>query len=152
MGQSPTINILVAEDDETSRELLKMLLVKEGYVVWLAENGQQALDLIEREPDVILLDWMMPQVSGLDVLKAIRAKGGFRYVIMVTALSSPDKISEAMAAGANDFVVKPFDPDILLMAVNSGVVWVNFKKLLAHRLQDVGVKLDEIQKSLDAGN
>lgn len=104
--------LLVVDDDAYNRDLLSRRLARKGYDVAVAADGQEALALIERQEfDLVLLDNMMPGISGLDLLRLLRATYSETElpVIMVTAQSESDNIVQALKAGANDYVVKPVD-------------------------------------------
>jgi len=104
--------VLVVDDERDVRELVARKLVQSGFEVVTAENGQQALDLVAQlHPDLMLLDMMMPGLSGIDVCRALKAEAETTPpVIFLSARSQPEDISAGMAAGAEDYVVKPFSP------------------------------------------
>lgn len=109
--------ILVVDDNENNRDMLSRRLQRRGYTVEVAENGQEALDQIEkREFDLILLDIMMPVLDGIETLKLIRAKFSMNElpVIMATARNRSDDIVDALQLGANDYVTKPLDFPVVL--------------------------------------
>lgn len=107
-----TGHILVVDDNEMNRDMLSRRLIKQGHTVETAEDGKKALVLLEEKSfDLILLDVMMPEVSGLDVLKKLREKHTMADlpIIMVTAKDQSEDIVEALKLGANDYVTKPVD-------------------------------------------
>lgn len=112
------MRILIAEDDEVSRVVLQRTLEKLGYAVLPARDGAEALQLFERErPAVVITDWMMPRVDGLGVCRTIRSDAAhdrYVYLLVLTALGGKKNYLEAMDAGADDFLTKPFDPDELV--------------------------------------
>ena len=104
--------ILVIEDEERIRTVLKYNLELDGFEVYLAEDGQAGLELAsEKRPDLILLDWMMPGLDGLQVLSELkndeRTKG--IPVFMLTAKSMMAEVGRALYEGADDYITKPFD-------------------------------------------
>ena len=109
-----TRHVLVADDEPHIGRIIKMKLEQGPFRVSLAHDGREALDLLERDGDVdlVLLDLMMPNVSGLDVLAQLRANPRFRDVpcIILTAAGQEQQYREAMALGATDFMTKPFSP------------------------------------------
>lgn len=116
--------VLLVEDDPDIRHLVSDKLSAGGLDVVEAANGVEALDRARRHrPDVIVLDVRMPRLSGLDVCRELRAGAGTADVpiIMLTARSQPLDIAQAYAAGATDYVVKPFSPRDLLDRVRSAV-------------------------------
>ena len=116
-SQSPTQKlILVVDDIEDNRVLLDRALQSSGYATVLAESGREALSIISRKvPDMVLLDWMMPQLSGLETLRAIRElyPSSKLPVIMCTAMGEEMSVVAAISAGANDYMTKPISLPIL---------------------------------------
>lgn len=116
--------ILVAEDELTNSILLKRVLSKEGYSVVVANNGMEAIQHLEKESfDVVLTDWMMPQMDGIELIRKIREKKGTPapYVVMITALVSNDAKNYALEAGADDYIAKPIDVNELIVRVKDGL-------------------------------
>ena len=106
--------VLVVDDERSMRELLSIVLRREGYDVLLAENGRTALSLLERESiDVLISDIKMPDMSGVDVLRAAKKIDPHILGIMITAFASTETAVEAMRLGACDYLSKPFDIDLL---------------------------------------
>jgi len=106
-----TVRILIAEDEESILTSLEFLMKRCGFVTRAARDGEQALKALDAfQPHLVLLDVMLPKMSGLDVCRALRgdpAKHGMR-VIMLTAKGGENEIREGIAAGADDYIVKPF--------------------------------------------
>ena len=114
--------ILVVDDERSLRELLAIVLRREGYEVLLAENGRAAVDLLEREPvDLLISDIKMPDLSGVEVLRAAKQIDQDILGIMITAFASTDTAVEAMRLGACDYLSKPFDVDLLKMKVREKI-------------------------------
>jgi len=114
--------ILVADDERSMRELMAIVLRREGYDVLLAENGRAAIEILEREPvDVLISDIKMPDISGVEVLRAAKKIDQDILGIMITAFASTDTAVEAMRLGACDYLSKPFDVDLLKMKVREKV-------------------------------
>ena len=110
--------ILIADDEPSNRKILAQELVHRGFAVDTARGGREALAMIESAlPDLLILDYTMPDMSGLDVLKELRNKGNDTPVIMITAYGSVDRAVETMKAGAYDFITRPFDPDHIDLVV-----------------------------------
>jgi two-component system phosphate regulon response regulator PhoB len=114
MGQ-----IVVIDDDDDIRFLVRRRLEKQGHTVTEAPDGPRGLALIESdEPDLVVLDWMMPGLTGIDVLERLRADGRPRpRVLMLTARTQESDVARAREAGADGFLVKPFTASDLLDAV-----------------------------------
>jgi two-component system, NtrC family, response regulator PilR len=114
--------ILVVDDERSMRELLAIVLRREGYEVLLAENGRGAIDMLEREPvDLLISDIKMPDLSGVDVLRAAKTIDQDILGIMITAFASTETAVEAMRLGACDYLSKPFDIDLLKMKVREKI-------------------------------
>ena len=114
--------ILVADDEQSMRELLAIVLRREGYEVLLADNGRTAIELLEHEPvDLLISDIKMPDMSGVDVLRAAKKIDQDILGIMITAFASTETAIEAMRLGACDYLSKPFDIDLLKMKVREKV-------------------------------
>jgi two-component system response regulator AtoC len=110
--------VLVVDDEENLRLVLKTILKRAGYEVDVAVSGEDALEKVESfGPDVILTDVRMPKMSGLDLLATLRAKQSSATVIVMSAYGSVDLAIEAMKAGAYDYVQKPFKPDEILLTL-----------------------------------
>jgi two-component system response regulator AtoC len=110
--------ILVVDDEENLRLVLRTLLRRAGYEVETASTGEEALERVESfGPDVVLTDVRMPKMSGLDLLAALKAKASSAVVIVMSAYGSIDLALEAMKAGAYDYVQKPFKPDEILLVL-----------------------------------
>jgi DNA-binding response OmpR family regulator len=108
--------VLVADDDPDILTLVRFRLEREGYEVVGASDGQTALDLaLEREPDVAVLDVTMPRLDGYEVTRRLRRDGRTRAtaVILLTARVQEADVQEGVAAGADDYVTKPFSPQEL---------------------------------------
>jgi DNA-binding response OmpR family regulator len=130
---SMTRHVLVADDEPHIGRIIKMKLEQGPFRVSLAHDGREALDLLARDGDVdlVLLDLMMPNVSGLDVLAQLRADARFRELpcIILTAAGQEQQYREAMRLGATDFMTKPFSP----------------KKLYARAAELAGVTEDDAE-------
>jgi two-component system chemotaxis response regulator CheY len=107
---------LIVEDSRVIRKVAHTIMDGLGYTSREAENGQLAVDECKKAlPDLVLLDWNMPVMNGLDFLKALRAMpgGDAPTVIFCTTENEMSRIQEGMAAGANEYIMKPFDSDII---------------------------------------
>lgn len=110
--------ILVIEDDAINRMVIEKILADASYKMIEAIDAEAGLTKLKKNPSIkaILLDWMLPGMSGLDALKFIRSSDQFKHipVIMQTGNSSADDVKRAITAGANDYIVKPIDEAVLL--------------------------------------
>ena len=114
--------VLLVEDEPAQREILRYNLVSEGYEVTTAANGDDALLLAEElRPDLVLLDWMLPGVSGIEVLRQIRRKRetSGMSVIMISARHEEMDRVRGLETGADDYMVKPFSPSKLIQKIES---------------------------------
>lgn len=140
--------ILIAEDHYVSRHLLERNVANWGFQVVTAEDGESALQILngENPPTLAIIDWMMPKMDGLDVCRKIRQRVGqpYVYLILLTAKSQKDEIAAGLEAGADDYVIKPFDPDELRARVKVGQRVVNLERTLAEKV----AQLDQAHKQL----
>lgn len=114
--------LLVVDDNPDNREVLGRRLERKGFQVLMAEDGKKALELLDNHPvDLILLDIMMPEISGLDVLRTVRYNKAAHVlpIIMVSAVGESDMVVEALNLGANDYVTKPIDFAVTLARVEA---------------------------------
>lgn len=111
--------ILIVDDAAFMRMMIKNIVVKNGYeVVGEAENGKQAVQMYaELKPDLVTMDITMPEMDGIEGVKAIRALDPNASIIMCSAMGQQAMVMEAIQAGAKDFIVKPFQQDRLLQAI-----------------------------------
>jgi len=115
-------HILVVDDELSMRELLEVLLAKEGYKVTCAENGQDAISIIKKSVfDLLLCDIRLGDITGIDVLKALRKENQDTVVIMISAYASTEAAVEAMNEGAYDFVPKPFNNEELIKTIKNAL-------------------------------
>jgi two-component system, OmpR family, phosphate regulon response regulator PhoB len=137
--------ILIVEDEEDIRELLKFNLTGRGFDVSVAASGEDGLLAIKDTPyDLMILDWMLPGVSGVQVAKVARGmeNGKNMTILMLTAKSEPENIIEGLDSGADDYMMKPFDNNVL---------WARVSALMrrSKRLHDVpavgGVESEDLQ-------
>ncbi len=115
--------VLIVEDDKSYAEILKRVIIKNGYEINLAHDGKEGLELsTEWKPDVIIVDWMMPGMSGIELISKLREHPElkFSYIIMLTArVETEDKIA-GLEAGADDFITKPVDFGELIARIRVG--------------------------------
>ncbi|MEO8274893.1 MAG: sigma-54 dependent transcriptional regulator [Thermoanaerobaculia bacterium] len=115
-------NILVVDDEDVLQDVLGTLLKREGFRPIVAKTGEEAVLIAEREPiDLVLLDLMLPGMSGMEVLKQLRARDPEQVVIVVTAYSSIESAIEAMRIGAFHYIPKPFKNEEVLLTIHKGL-------------------------------
>jgi len=115
------MKILIAEDDAISAIVLRSALQKLGHEVWMEPNGERAWELLRTQQfRLVMTDWMMPRLTGVDLTRRIRERTGqpYVYIILLSIKSSPEDRALAMAAGIDDFLIKPFDPADLMARVD----------------------------------
>jgi two-component system, OmpR family, phosphate regulon response regulator PhoB len=120
--QNPKAKVLIVEDETDIRELLTLHMERSGFEVSGAVSGDEALEKLNTMVfDLIVLDWMLPQISGIEVLRQIRAKSQTAQipVLMLTAKSTASDIVLGLESGADDYVTKPFEPVVLLARARS---------------------------------
>lgn len=129
--------ILIADDNPQGVELLEAYLGENEYAIRTAADGEETLEVVKQwHPDLILLDIMMPKLSGFEVCKRLRADAATREtaVLMVTALDQPSDIDRAVDAGTNDFLTKPINKSELLLRVRSLLKTRQYKRDLDRAL------------------
>ncbi|MBC3907027.1 MAG: response regulator [Undibacterium umbellatum] len=117
------LGILIVDDNDISRSMLRHILNSEAFnVIGEASSGVIALDWLEKTiPEIVCLDVMMPDISGLEILEHIKSVSPETVVLMVTGSNNRDTVVKAIKAGANGFIVKPFNPATLLQSMHYAV-------------------------------
>lgn len=143
------MRILIADDDSTSRTLLCGVLSKHNHEVTATVNGAEALQALQQPdaPALAILDWMMPELDGLEVVRQLRAVPTERppYLIILTVKGSKEDIIAGLDAGANDYLTKTFHPEELLARVEVGRRMVALGEALADKVDELGRALDQIK-------
>ncbi len=145
--------IMVIEDEEALALLLKYNLEKEGYDVAIESRGSKALAEIEKNlPSVILLDWMLPEMSGVDICKLIRSKPDIKNtpVIMLTAKGEEEDKVKGLSAGADDYVTKPFSIPELMARVKTQLRRVPEVQTIKELLFE-DIRMDLVEKKVFRG-
>ena len=141
--------VLVVDDNASNRDVLARRLTREGHAVVTAENGAEALELCERQEfDLILLDLIMPEIGGYEVLQRLKASERNRHipVIVISALDELDSVIRCIEAGAEDYLPKPFDPILLRTRIDSSLE----KKWLRDREKQLFADLDREKRKSEA--
>ena len=119
------MNILIADDEPVSRRILQDLLAKWGYTVVSVEDGNAAWELLKTSeaPRIVLLDWMMPGMNGVDVCRELRRQrpAPYTYVLLLTAKDAKESVVEGLESGADDYLTKPFNPQELKARIRVGI-------------------------------
>ncbi|MGA3245510.1 MAG: response regulator [Bacteroidota bacterium] len=118
--------VLIVDDEEPLREVLRRMLEEEGCGVLTAADGAEGLEILQTHPDsvsVVILDWMMPKMSGIELLRWMKKQGHIEHipVIMLTALDDPERIKEGIDAGAFYYLIKPFQRSLLNSILRAAV-------------------------------
>jgi sigma-B regulation protein RsbU (phosphoserine phosphatase) len=147
------MRILVAEDEPVSRRITQATLSRIGFDVVTASDGEAAWRILETEsgsnaPQIVVLDWMMPGIDGVEICRRMRATPRLEtiYVILVTARSEKEDLAMGLAAGANDYIAKPFDPIELESRVRVGKRMVGLQETLQARIVDLEQALAHVHK------
>lgn len=148
---TPEINrILIAEDHHVSRHLLERNLQNWGFEVVSAEDGEAAAEILDAPgaPSIAVLDWMMPKLDGVEVCRRVRSRENrpYIYLLLLTAKSQKEEIAAGLDAGADDYVIKPFDPDELRARLKVGQRVVELERTLDKRVQDLQTALDDVKR------
>jgi len=140
--------IVIAEDDLVSRTLISNLMEKWGFKAVVAQDGHEAMKALRAEqgPALAILDWMMPDMDGLEVCRRIRERGKMVYLIMLTSRGTKENIVEGLHAGADDYLIKPFDKNELLARIQVGFRILELHATLAARVKELESAVGEIDK------
>jgi two-component system response regulator MprA len=112
--------ILIVDDDPRLLKMLRRTLAYEGMHILTAESGQEAIEQASRHaPDVIILDWMMPEMDGIEVIRRLRAHNNKALILMLTARDAIENRVEGLESGADDYLVKPFAPAELVARIHA---------------------------------
>lgn len=147
------MRILVAEDDSVTRRILEATLSKLGLDVITAPDGDAAWRILEKRegknaPELVVLDWMMPGMDGLEICRKLRGTPGFEliYVILLTSRGEKGDLAAGLAAGANDYIAKPFHPIELEARVRVGERMVKLQTALATRVVELEDALSHVRR------
>jgi len=144
------VKLLVAEDDTVIRRLLQVTLSRSGFEVVAVANGRQALEEMQKAdaPRLAVLDWMMPEIDGLDVCRRIRANAGvpYVYILVLTAKGRKEDLVEGLDAGADDFLTKPFDPQELRSRLRVGQRTLDLEAALRTKVAELQEALDRVEQ------
>ncbi|WP_375164623.1 phosphate regulon transcriptional regulator PhoB [Temperatibacter marinus] len=140
------LKALLVEDDQAISELIRYNLEAEGYDVTSTEDGEEALLLAEEVgPDVVLLDWMLPSLSGIEICRRLRKEAATANVpiLMITARSEESDLIRGLETGADDYIIKPFSPKELMARVHSVLRRVR-PAFAAENLKFEDIEMDKI--------
>lgn len=147
------MRILVAEDDPVTRRILESTLGRLGWDVITAPDGIAAWRMLEtlegkNAPELVLLDWMMPGLDGIEICRKLRSTPGFEliYIILLTSRTEKEDLAMGLTAGANDYITKPFHPAELESRVRVGQRMVKLQTSLAARVRELETALGEVRR------
>jgi DNA-binding response OmpR family regulator len=142
MVQDESIPVVIAEDDPVSRKLVTTVIEMGGHRTIVANDGDEAMLILraQKKPCIAVVDWMMPGMDGAEICRRIRESGRSVYIIMLTARK--DAV-EGIDHGADDYLLKPFDPDELLARIRAGLRQLNFHLALETRVNDLQAAIVE---------
>ncbi len=144
------MKVLIAEDDPVSRRLLQATLKTFGFEVILAADGAQAWAVLQGEepPSLAILDWMMPEMDGVDICRRVRQLPTATppYLILLTAKSEKTDVVMGLDAGANDYLTKPFDRSELRARIQVGTHVLELQKALVDRVQELEDALSQVKQ------
>lgn len=144
------MKILIAEDEPLSRRLLQHVLTEHGHDVIVTSDGIQAWEVLQADdaPHLAVVDWMMPGLTGLQLCNLVHEApdADLKYLILLTAKGEKADIVRGLAAGANDYVTKPFDKDELRARVDVGVRMIQLQIRLADRIRELQEALAHVNQ------
>jgi DNA-binding response OmpR family regulator len=147
------VSILVAEDDSVTRRLLESTLGRLGWDVIPTADGTAAWHALQTlrgkdAPELVLLDWMMPGMDGIEICRKLRTTPGFEliYIILLTSRGEKEDLAMGLMAGANDYITKPFHPAELESRVRVGLRMVKLQTSLAVRIHELEEALSEVSR------
>lgn len=144
------MRVLIVEDDRSTLRLLAGLIESWGHEAVVAENGARALESLANglAPQLVLLDWMLPDANGLDLCRRIRTMSSVvsAHIIMITARANPQDLVDGLEAGADEYLVKPVDPTELRARVHAGERVIDLQLRLNDRVRELESALANVHK------
>lgn len=146
----PEQQILLAEDHEASRHMLQLYLRGQGFGVISTDNGDEAWEVLSDPgaPRIALLDWTMPGMDGPEICRRVRSSrsDAYTYLVLLTSRSGKDEVAEGLAAGADDYVTKPYDREELVARIAVGQRVLSLESRLGDRVRELENALSEVRK------
>ena len=143
------MKILISEDDPISNRVLALSLLNWGHEVIVTRNGGEAWAALQGEDaaSLAILDWMMPELDGLEICRRVRQLPSATppYIILLTAKCGKDDVVAGIVAGANDYLTKPFHPEELRARVRVGAQIIEIQRALAERVNELEAALEEVK-------
>jgi DNA-binding response OmpR family regulator len=146
--QDESIPVVIAEDDPVSRKLVTTVIEMGGFRTIVAHDGDEAMLILraQKKPCIAVVDWMMPGMDGAEICRRMRESGRSVYIIMLTARGTKKDAVDGIDHGADDYLVKPFDPDELLARIRAGLRQLNVHLILEARVNDLQTALVDTKK------
>lgn len=147
-ASTPGVPVIIAEDDPVSRELIHSLVQKWGFRSIVTQDGHEAMGALRATEGaaIALLDWMMPGMDGLQICRRVRDSEKTIYIILLTARGARENIVEGLQAGADDYLVKPYDKSELFARIQVGLRILDLHNSLAKRVTELEAALAENQR------
>jgi DNA-binding response OmpR family regulator len=144
--EDESIPVVIAEDDPVSRKLVTTVIEMGGYRTIVTNDGDEAMSALraQKKPCIAVVDWMMPGMDGAEICRRLRESERRVYIIMVTARGTKKDTVEGIDHGADDYLVKPFDPEELLARIRAGLRVLTAQETLANRVQALETTASEI--------
>jgi sigma-B regulation protein RsbU (phosphoserine phosphatase) len=141
------MRVLIAEDDAVSRRVLETFLRRWGYEVESFQDGSSAWERLQHPeaPSLIILDWMMPGMGGVEICRRARELGRLTYLILLTSRTGSEDTVEGLEAGADDYVTKPFNREELRARVQGGKRVIELQRSLAQRVEELEQALARVK-------
>ena len=144
------MKVLIADDDPISLRLLESTLVRSGYEVILADDGTEAFRILNSigGPKLAVLDWMMPGLDGVEICKRLRNRPevGYIYIVLLTVKREREDLAEGFEAGADDYLIKPFDSVELRARVAAGERLLNLQTALSAKVDELQIALSHVKQ------
>lgn len=144
------MKVLIAEDDRISRGVLTASLTNSGYDVVAVEDGEQAWELMKKKdsPRMAVVDWMMPRMDGLELCRKLRQSNGgeYFYIVLLTTRSQQEEIVEGLAAGADDYLTKPYNPQELRLRLHAGARILKLQLALREKVTQLEDAIEEVKQ------
>jgi sigma-B regulation protein RsbU (phosphoserine phosphatase) len=144
--EDESVPVIIAEDELVSRMLITTVVEMGGFRTIVTKDGNEAMSALraQTKPCIAVVDWMMPGMDGAEICRRIREGDRSVYIIMVSARGSKEDIVQGIQQGADDYMVKPFDPEELLARIRVGLRLLTAQETLAHRVHALETTASEI--------
>lgn len=144
------MRVLIVEDDQVTRRIISEMLKRWGYEVLVAKDGMEAWELLRQKdaPRLVIMDWMMPVLDGLEVCRRVRTEreGDYIYIILLTAKNRKEDVIDGFDAGADDYFTKPFNMNELRARVQVGERMLKLQSDLAEHVAQLQEALDNVKQ------